>query len=120
MLTSSRAINGGAFYPSTFHALAALLLGLADVPTAFNAELLCLGAVLLPASLVLLTRVIGLRWWTCSLAGLLGITTMWMPGFTFFYNGQAPAGMAAALILCAGTPGTGTPACSPGSRRRRC
>lgn len=98
VLTSSWAISGSAFYPSTFHALAALLLGLADVPTAFNAELLCLGAVLLPASLVLLTRAIGLRWWTCSLAGLLGITTMWMPGFTFFYNGQAPAGLAAALI----------------------
>ena len=98
VLTSSWAISGSAFYPSTFHALAALLLGLADVPTAFNAELLCLGAVLLPASLVLLTRAIGLRWWTCSLAGLLGIATMWMPGFTFFYNGQAPAGLAAALI----------------------
>ena len=101
VLTSSSAINGGAFYPSTFHALTALLLGLADVPTAFNAMLLCVGAVLLPVSIVLLARAIGLRWWACSLAGLLGITTMWMPGFTFFYNGQAPAGMAAALILCA-------------------
>ena len=101
MLTSSSAINGGTFYPSTFHALTTLLLGLTDVPTAFNAMLLCVGAVLLPVSIVLLARAIGLRWWACSLAGLLGITTMWMPGFTFFYNGQAPAGMAAALILCA-------------------
>ena len=98
MLTSSRAINGGAFYPSTFHALAALLLGPTDVPTAFNAELLCIGAVLLPASLVLLARAIGLRWWVCSLAGLVGIATMWIPGFMFFYNGQAPAGLATALI----------------------
>ncbi len=98
MLTSSWAISGSAFYPSNFHALTALLLGLADVPTAFNAELLCIGAVLLPASLVLLARASGLRWWACSLAGLAGIATMWMPGFTFFYNGQAPAGLAAALI----------------------
>lgn len=97
-LTSSWAITGGDFYPSTFHALAALLLDPADVPTAFNAELLCVGTVLLPASLVLLARTIGLRWWACSLAGLVGIATLWMPGLTFFYNGQAPAGLAAALV----------------------
>lgn len=100
MLTASTPLNGGSFYPATFHALAALLLGVVEVPVAFNAVLVSLTAVICPISAVLLARAVGVRWWAGSLAALAATSTMWMPGFMLLYHGQAPAGLSAVLIPC--------------------
>lgn len=100
MLTAATPINGGSFYPTTFHALAALLLGVVDVPVAFNAVLVSLTTVVCPVAAVLLARAVGVHWWAGSLAALAATSTMWMPGFMLFYHGQAPAGLSAVLIPC--------------------
>lgn len=98
MLSAARSINGG-FYPDAFHAVAVILRPFVSAPVILNAGVIAIGAMLTPFVLVLLARSVGLRWWACALAPLLGMSTMWMPGFMLFFNAQVPAGLAVAVMI---------------------
>jgi len=96
-LSASAPISGGSFYPSTFHAIAVLLTGVVDVPTAFNATLVGVGVCLTIMGVVVLVRAHDGRTAACLIAGAVCLSTMWTP-FLLFFNGQAPAGLAIALL----------------------
>lgn len=98
MLSAARSINGG-FYPDAFHAVAVILRPFVSAPVILNAGVIAIGAMLTPFVLVLLARSVGLRWWACALAPLLGMSTMWVPGFMLFFNAQVPAGLAVAVMI---------------------
>lgn len=99
-LGASAAISGGSFYPSIFHAIAVLLTGVTDVPTAFNATLVGVGICLTIVEVVVLVRAYDGRTMACLVAGAACASTMWTP-FLLFFNGQTPTGLAIALL-----PGT--------------
>ena len=96
-LGASAAISGGSFYPSVFHAVAVLLTGVTDVPTAFNATLVGVGICLTIVEVVVLVRAYDGRTMACLVAGAACASTMWMP-FLLFFNGQTPTGLAIALL----------------------
>lgn len=96
-LGASAAISGGSFYPSVFHAVAVLLTGVTDVPTAFNATLVGVGICLTIVEVVVLVRAYDGRTMACLVAGAACASTMWTP-FLLFFNGQTPTGLAIALL----------------------
>lgn len=96
-LGASAAISGGSFYPSVFHAVAVLLTGVTDVPTAFNATLVGVGICLIIVEVVVLVRAYDGRTMACLVAGAACASTMWTP-FLLFFNGQTPTGLAIALL----------------------
>ncbi|MCL3776988.1 MULTISPECIES: DUF6541 family protein [unclassified Actinomyces] len=98
LLGASTPINDGAFYPSTFHAVAVLLTPVVSVPTAFNAVSACVVAVLAPVGVAALVRVCGGRLWTAGVGAALACCTMWFPYYLMFFHAQVPAGLAIALI----------------------
>ena len=96
-LGASAAISGGSFYPSVFHAVAVLLTGVTDVPTAFNATLVGVGICLTIVEVVVLVRAYDGRTMACLVAGAACASTMWT-SFLLFFNGQTPTGLAIALL----------------------
>ena len=96
-LGASAAISGGSFYPSVFHAVAVLLTGVTDVPTAFNATLVGVGICLTIVEVVVFVRAYDGRTMACLVAGAACASTMWTP-FLLFFNGQTPTGLAIALL----------------------
>ena len=96
-LGASAAISGGSFYPSVFHAVAVLLTGVTDVPTAFNATLVGVGICLTIVEVVVLVRAYDGQTMACLVAGAACASTMWTP-FLLFFNGQTPTGLAIALL----------------------
>lgn len=98
ILTAARSING-AIYPDGFHSIAVVLRPWANSSQILNASLIAVGAILLPLTVVLLARAVGLRWWAASLAALLGTATMWVPAYMVFFNALMAAALAMVALL---------------------
>lgn len=99
MLTAAAPLNGGSYYPDTWHALASLLMGEGvSAPLAFNTMVVLICAFMVPLGIVLLTASVGGGRVALLTAPVLGMSTMWFPAFMVTFNAQTAAAWATALL----------------------
>lgn len=98
-LSAATPLNGGGYYPNTWHTLAVLLRPALSTSAAFNVMLVLVGTFLMPFVLASLTRAAGGGTLAVILAPVLGCATAWFPGFMLTFNAQVPAAWAIATAL---------------------
>lgn len=98
LMGATSEITGGSIYPAVFHAIAALLLGVVNAPSAFNAVAIAIGAMLFPLLVALALHVMGCPRWVCAIGALAAQASAWMPAVTLYFHAQVAAGLAVAIL----------------------
>ncbi|WP_309300328.1 DUF6541 family protein [Actinomyces sp. Z5] len=101
MFSAAKSLNGGQYYPNTWHTLASLLRPVVSTPAAFNIMLVLVCAMVVPFALVCLTRAAGGGGIATLVAPALGCASIWLPGFMVTFNAQVAAAWAIAIALSA-------------------